>query len=210
MLAVFFFSAVLLCGGCGAASTATAESSSPPAQPGSPAMSSKAALNGAVTVTLTTRTSGAVIYYTVDGSEPTTASQIYQAPFLVAGNLTVKAIAAKSGGAPSSVTSQTFTLNIPSGTLVWADEFANSTSSNAAPDPAIWTYDTGNSGFGNHELETYCAWGSNSAPCSATSPSVFVGADGLSAHRCPAALRRCLHLGAAQDAGPLQLSVRSL
>ncbi len=142
-------------------------------------MSSKAALNGAVTVTLTTRTSGAVIYYTVDGSEPTTASQIYQAPFLVAGNLTVKAIAAKSGGAPSSVTSQTFTLNIPSGTLVWADEFANSTSSNAAPDPAIWTYDTGNSGFGNHELETYCAWGSNSAPCSATSPSVFVGADGL-------------------------------
>ena len=49
---------------------------------------------------------------------------------------------------------------------------------NAQPDPTVWTYDTGNSGFGNHELENYCAWNSSTAPCSVTSPSEFVGTDG--------------------------------
>ncbi len=43
------------------------------------------------------------------------------------------------------------------------------------PNPAIWTYDTGNSGFGNSELETYCAWGSTTSPCSTASPSAYVG-----------------------------------
>jgi beta-glucanase (GH16 family) len=61
---------------------------------------------------------------------------------------------------------------------VWSDEFSNSSSANAQPNPAVWTYDTGNSGFGNQELETYCAWGSNTAPCSTASPSAYVGTDG--------------------------------
>jgi hypothetical protein len=52
------------------------------------------------------------------------------------------------------VTSASFSPNIPSGTLVWSDEFTNDTRVNAQPDPTIWTYDTGNSGFGNNELET--------------------------------------------------------
>lgn len=177
MLAVLLLSGTLFCGGCGSGAAASPDGASAPAA--APALSTTAALNGAVVVTLASKTAGAAIYYTVDGSEPTTGSQIYQAPFLIAANLTVKAIAAKSGGPPSAVTSQIFTPNIPSGTLVWADEFTNSTGSNASPDPRVWTYDTGNSGFGNHELETYCAWGSHTAPCSATSPSAFVGADGL-------------------------------
>ncbi len=142
-----------------------------------PAVSTTPAQNGAVIVSLATSSAGATIYYTVDGSEPSTVSQIYQAPFLVASNLTVKAIAVVSGSA-SSVASQSFTPNIPSGALVWSDEFANSTGTNAQPNPHVWTYDTGNNGFGNHELENYCAWGSNAAPCSTGSPSVFVGADG--------------------------------
>jgi beta-glucanase (GH16 family) len=78
----------------------------------------------------------------------------------------------------SSVTSQSFAANIPFGTLVWSDEFSNAASANAQPNPQVWTYDTGGGGFGNQELETYCAWGSNVAPCSTASPSAYVGTDG--------------------------------
>jgi beta-glucanase (GH16 family) len=145
---------------------------------GAPTVSTKAAQNGAVIASLASSTSGATIYYTVDGSTPTTASQVYEAPFLIAANLTVKAIAAAAGYSNSTVTSQAFTPNIPSGTLVWGDEFNNTSGSIAQPDPTTWTYDTGNSGFGNAELEDYCAWGSSVSPCSTSLPSEFVGTDG--------------------------------
>ncbi len=131
------------------------------------------AQNGAVIVTLTAA-SGASIYYTLDGSTPTTSSQSYQAPFLVSSSLTVTAIAS-SGGATSTTAIQSFNINLPSGTLVWSDEFTNSTGAIAEPDPTVWTYDTGNSGFGNNELENYCAWGSSTSPCSTTLPSEYVG-----------------------------------
>jgi beta-glucanase (GH16 family) len=137
---------------------------------------------GAEIVSLASTTTGAIVYYTVDGSTPTSSSQQYQAPFLVASNLTVKAIAIATGTS-STVTSQTFTLNIPSDTLVWSDEFTSSSSTPAQPNPLIWTYDTGNSGFGNSELEDYCAWGSSTSPCSTTSPSekvaAYSGTDGV-------------------------------
>ena len=38
--------------------------------------------------------------------------------------------------------------------LVWSDEF-NTPTSDFRPDPANWTYDLGNSGFGNNELQNY-------------------------------------------------------
>jgi beta-glucanase (GH16 family) len=143
-------------------------------QTAAPTVSTTPAQNGAVIVSLASATNGAVIYYTVDGSTPTTSSQQYQAPFLVASNLTVNAIAA-AASTSSTVSSQTFAPNIPSNTLVWSDEFTNSTGTPTQPDPTVWTYDTGNSGFGNNELEDYCAWGSSASPCSTTSPSAFVG-----------------------------------
>jgi len=143
-----------------------------------PTMITAAAQNGAVVVSLASSTSGATIYYTLDGSTPTSTSQVYQAPFLVASNLTVKAIAAYSGDTNSTVASQSFAPNIASGTLVWSDEFANSTGSPAQPNPLVWTYDTGNGGFGNQELENYCAWGSTATPCSTTQPNAYVGTDG--------------------------------
>ena len=142
-----------------------------------PAVTTKASQNGAVIVSLGSTTAGAAIYYTVDGSSPSASSQQYQAPFLVSSNLTLKAIAT-AGGTSSTVTSQAFSPNIASGTLVWSDEFSNSTGVPAQPDPTVWTYDTGNGGFGNQELETYCAWGSSTAPCSTANPSEYVGPDG--------------------------------
>jgi beta-glucanase (GH16 family) len=162
------------CGGSGADNSGGSGSAQRAA---TPAINTTAALNGAVIVSLSTTTSGAAIYYTVDGTTPTASSQAYQAPFLVASNLTVKAIAQGLGGA-SDVASQSFSPNIPSGTLVWSDEFTNATGANAQPDPKVWTYDTGSGGFGNNELETYCAWGSNTSPCATASPSAYVGTDG--------------------------------
>jgi len=137
--------------------------------------------NGAMLITLTPVTAGSVIYYTVDGSTPTPSSTQYLAPFLVASNLTLKAIAVSGGGSlltVSTVASQTFTPNINPGALVWSDEFDNTSGAVAQPDAAVWTYDTGNSGFGNNELETYCAWNSSTSPCDPGNPNAYVGTDG--------------------------------
>jgi beta-glucanase (GH16 family) len=169
--------AILLPVGCASGGGPSSGSSSNP-QTAAPAISTTAAQNGAVIVTLATTTPGAAIYYTVDGSTPTTSSTIYEAPFLVASNLTLNAIATASGDTNSTVATQTFTPNIPSGTLVWSDEFNNSTSANAQPNPQTWTYDTGAGGWGNNELEDYCGWNSSISPCSSANPNVYVGTDG--------------------------------
>ena len=175
MLAAVLLLGVLLsgCGGGSGGGTTSTQT-----QAATPTITTTAAQNGAVVVSLASATSGATIYYTVDGSTPSTSSQQYQAPFLLASNLTVKAIATASGHAASGVASQSFTPNIPSGTLVWSDEFTNSTGANAQPNPLVWTYDTGNSGFGNNELEDYCAWGSSASPCNTANPNAYVGTDG--------------------------------
>jgi len=159
-----------------------------------PTISTAAAQSGAVIVTLASTTAGAAIYYTVDGSTPTTNSPKYLAPFLVASNLTLNAIA--FAGTSSTVTSQTFSPNIASGTLVWSDEFTNSSGAIAQPNPAVWTYDTGTNCCGNNELEDYCAWGSSTSPCSTTNPSEYVGTDGY------------LHIEAQQPSSGVYTSAR--
>jgi len=143
-----------------------------------PVVSTRPALNGAVIASLSTTSSGAAIHYTLDGSTPTTSSTVYEAPFLVDSAITLKAIAAASGYANSPVITHKFTSQVASGTLVWSDEFSNATGHDTQPDAKTWTYDLGNSGFGNHELENYCAWESNTPPCSAADPNVYVGTDG--------------------------------
>jgi beta-glucanase (GH16 family) len=150
---------------------------------------------GAEIVSLASTTTGAIVYYTVDGSTPTSSSQQYQAPFLVASNLTLKAIAI-AAGTSSTVSSQTFTLNIPTGTLVWSDEFSSTSATPSQPNPLIWTYDTGTDCCGNNELEDYCAWGSTDPNCSTTSPSEYVGTDGY------------LHIEAQQPSAGVYTSAR--
>jgi beta-glucanase (GH16 family) len=176
--AVAGFSLFLMAWMCGCSSGSGAPT--PPAQTkvATPAVFTKPAQAGAQVVSLTTSTAGATIHYTVDGSTPTASSPIYQAPFLVASNLTLNAYATMSGDKDSDVTSDKFAPNIPSNTMVWSDEFTNTTTSNLQPDPTVWTYDTGNSGFGNHELENYCAWNSSSSPCNPANPNAYVGTDG--------------------------------
>jgi beta-glucanase (GH16 family) len=136
------------------------------------------AQNGAVIATLASTTSGATIYYTLDGTTPTTSSPQYQAPILVASNITINAIATAAGDTTSSVTTKGFTPNIASGTRVWSDEFTNTGTTNAQPNPATWTYDIGTDCCGNSELETYCAWASTTGPCNPASPNAYLGTDG--------------------------------
>jgi hypothetical protein len=62
------------------------------------------------TVTLTSATKGAKIYYTTNGASPTTASTLYKAPFEVKTSETVKAIAYVSGFKASAVVSEAYTL----------------------------------------------------------------------------------------------------
>src|SRR5579863_1431151 len=171
MIDVWVLAGVLLCG-CGGSATMSSGSTDSAKSLAPPVFTTSPAQNGASIVTLTAA-SGATIYYTLDGSDPTTKAQIYQAPFLVASSLTVKALA-EQGAASSSVATRTFSLGIASGTLVWSDEFSNAGSAPAQPDPGTWTYDTGYQCCGNNEQETYCAWASNVAPCNPANPNAFV------------------------------------
>src|SRR5881409_3644472 len=66
---------------------------------------------GSIAVTLSTATSGATIYYTTDGSTPTTASSVYTGPVPLTTTTTLKAMAAASGMANSSVTSAAYTIS---------------------------------------------------------------------------------------------------
>ncbi len=169
---------ILLVAGCGGSSP-NGGTMPPPNQPAAtPNIATSPAQNGAVIVKLSDTTANAVMYYTLDDSTPTNTSPQYFAPFLVASNLTVKAIAAAPPLLNSSVASQTFSPNLASGTLVWSDEFANSGTSNIGPNSTTWTYDTGTDCCGNNELETYCAYGSNAPPCSTGSPNAYIGTDG--------------------------------
>jgi len=61
-------------------------------------------------VTLSDTTSGATIYYTTDGSAPTTASSVYTTPITVSSTETINAMAAASGLNNSTVTSGTYTI----------------------------------------------------------------------------------------------------
>lgn len=64
--------------------------------------------NLVTTVTISCATAGSTIYYTVDGTEPTTASTVYTEPFPVTVDSTVvKAFAIAQGYEPSAVTTST-------------------------------------------------------------------------------------------------------
>src|SRR5579863_417715 len=61
-------------------------------------------------VTLSDTTTGATIYYTTDGSTPTTSSTVYSAAIAVSSTTTIKAIATAPGLNASAVASGTYTI----------------------------------------------------------------------------------------------------
>ena len=50
-----------------------------------------------VSVTLTSKTPGAIVYYTADGTVPNTSSPKYSAPIAIKANMTIKAFALAAG-----------------------------------------------------------------------------------------------------------------
>jgi len=80
-------------------------------------------------VILSDATQGATIYYTTDGTTPTTSSAVYSAPITISSSETLSAIAVASGDSPSFIISGTY--------IVTADTQVNPTLS-----PASLTFPT--------------------------------------------------------------------
>ncbi len=65
----------------------------------------------AQSVTLTDDTTGAVIYYTTNGTTPTHSSAVYTSPIAVSSTTTIRAIASSAGLSDSAVVNGTFTIS---------------------------------------------------------------------------------------------------
>lgn len=77
----------------------------------SPTMSVKGGnFNGGCTVGLSSTTVGSTIYYTIDGTEPTSSSRQYTSPIAISTNTVLQAIAIKSGLENSFISSETYTV----------------------------------------------------------------------------------------------------
>lgn len=70
------------------------------------------------TVVISDATPASTIYYTTDGSTPTTASASYSMPITLATTTTIKAIAVASGYLQSAVGSGMYTINLPSSSVL--------------------------------------------------------------------------------------------
>src|SRR5580704_12458375 len=97
------FALVFAAAGCGGG-TSSAPPPPPPPPPTAAAMPAFFPVPGSYsqastgqTITLTDGTSGATIYYTTDGSTPTTSSTTYTNPITITATATIKAIATASG-----------------------------------------------------------------------------------------------------------------
>lgn len=66
--------------------------------------------NNSVSVSLSTSTSGASIYYTLDGTNPTSSSALYSSPITISTTTTLKAIAIKSGMTNSDIATATYSF----------------------------------------------------------------------------------------------------
>jgi hypothetical protein len=68
------------------------------------------AYNNPPTITLSDTASGATIYYTRNGTTPTTSSNVYTASFVLSQNTTINAVALAPGDTLSSVSTASYTL----------------------------------------------------------------------------------------------------
>ena len=74
------------------------------------------AYTSAQSVTIGCETAGATIYYTTDGTAPTTSSSVYSAAIPVSTTTTIKAMAAKAGNSNSDVATATYAILAHTGT----------------------------------------------------------------------------------------------
>ena len=88
----------------------------------------------AQTVTISDSTAGALIYYTTDGTTPTSASQQYSSAISVPASETIKAFATAPGYSPSAVSIAAYTIDIspPTFTLAASPAIASVSTSKSA------------------------------------------------------------------------------
>lgn len=73
----------------------------------------------AQTVTLTDDLGGATIYYTTDGTWPTTSSPVYSGPITVSSTETIAAFAVAPGYSPSSIASEQYFLSTSANSFIY-------------------------------------------------------------------------------------------
>jgi hypothetical protein len=126
--------------------------------------------SSAQTVTISDTTPGAAIYYTTNGTAPTTSSTIYSTPITVSASETVEAIATASGSLQSAVGSAAYliyaTINgCPTGSGSCFDTFAGASATPLPTYNSKWVL----AGGTNSAYTT----GSNSAQVSGSASSVY-------------------------------------
>jgi Chitobiase/beta-hexosaminidase C-terminal domain len=106
--------AALLFAGCSSGSPAAGTPATPTqAATATPAFTPAAGTyNSVQSISLTDAAAGATIYYTTDGSTPTTASRVYSAPIAVTSSETINAFAVMSGAA-SAIVTEPYILALP-------------------------------------------------------------------------------------------------
>jgi hypothetical protein len=118
--AVTTFSILLVISGmgCGGGADAASSQTPPPVQTAPmPAIQPSGGTFTAVqSVSLSDTLAGATIYYTTDGTTPTSASPVYSASFSLSAATTVHAMATSSGYSPSTVSSAAFAFRTPAAT----------------------------------------------------------------------------------------------
>ncbi len=99
------------------------------AQVATPSFSAVGSVTKGTTVSLSSATEGATIYYTRDGSTPTTSSPTYSSAITINFNQTIKAIAVKDNYIDSEVASATYTISGGSMSVTFSEEgYDNATS----------------------------------------------------------------------------------
>jgi hypothetical protein len=83
----------------------------------------------AQSVTLSDSTSGSTIYYTTDGTTPTTNSSVYSTPIHVTSTETIRAIATAPGFSASSVSNGGYTIQATAAAISFPTGFAGAASS---------------------------------------------------------------------------------
>ncbi len=111
-----------------------------------------------LSVSINESTTGSTIYYTTDGSTPTTSSQVYSSPITIVASTTFNAMAV-AGGVSSAVGTASYTLTTQTGGAPVADDF-NGSSLNTS----LWTVQApvgGSAAVSNGHLVITVPGGSN-------------------------------------------------